>query len=138
MNTMSAMPGRRFYRDADRARLGGVCAGIAGYFGFNLKATRILAIIAFFMAMPITVVAYLAAVILIPAESGPYYDFAAEKEPRKKRKQRLREATVAAVDAPQHKEIVRRRCREIDERLIRLEKLVTSKRFQLEQELRRL
>lgn len=138
MNTMNAMPRRRFYRDADRARMGGVCAGIAGYFGCNLKAVRILAIIAFFMAMPFTVVAYLAVVILIPAESGRYDDFAAEKEPRKKRKERFREATVAAVTAPQHKEIVSRRCREIDERLIRLEKLVTSKRFQLEQELRRL
>ncbi|NNF40779.1 MAG: PspC domain-containing protein, partial [Woeseiaceae bacterium] len=48
---------RRLYRDADRAVLGGVCAGLAGYFGLNLKVTRLLAIIAFFMAMPFAVVA---------------------------------------------------------------------------------
>lgn len=138
MNTMSAMPGRRFCRDADRAKLGGVCAGIAGYFGFNLKAIRVLAIIAFFMAMPFTVIAYLAAVVLIPAESGKYGNRVAENEPRKNRRRRCRATSFAAEDTAQHKEAVKRRCREIDERLIRLEKLVTSKRFQLEQELRRL
>lgn len=138
MNAMSSAPGRHFCRDADRARLGGVCAGIAGYFGLNLKAIRILAIIAFFMAMPITVVAYLAAVILIPAESGRYDHLAVKKQPRKRCKRRPKVDRFTAEDTVQHKEIVRRRCGEIDERLIRLEKLVTSKRFQLEQELRRL
>ena len=67
MITISANSHGRFYRDADRAVLGGVCAGLAGYLGFNLKATRFLAIIAFFTAMPIAVVAYLAAVFLIPS-----------------------------------------------------------------------
>ena len=40
----------RFTRNADRAVLGGVCAGIADYFGFNLRVTRLLAIIASFSA----------------------------------------------------------------------------------------
>ncbi len=43
MMTMSAQPNRRFYRDRDNAWLGGVCAGLAGYLGFNLKVTRFLA-----------------------------------------------------------------------------------------------
>ena len=60
---------RRFYRDADRATLGGVCAGIADYFGFNLCVTRFLAVIAFLMAMPMVVVAYIAIVLLVPARS---------------------------------------------------------------------
>ena len=38
---------RAFYRSADRAVLGGVCAGLADYFGFNLRVLRFLAIIAF-------------------------------------------------------------------------------------------
>ena len=60
---------RRLYRDADRAVLGGVCAGLADYFGLNLKVTRFLAVIAFLTALPFAVISYLAAVCLIPAAS---------------------------------------------------------------------
>ncbi len=70
MTAFSETADRRLYRDADRAVLGGVCAGLAGHFGLNLKVTRLLAIIAFFMAMPFAVVAYLAVVFLVPAESS--------------------------------------------------------------------
>ena len=69
MSSYSEATTSRLYRDADRAMLGGVCAGLAGHFGFNLKVTRFLAFIAFLMAMPMAVLAYLAAVCLIPAES---------------------------------------------------------------------
>ena len=53
---------RAFYRSTDRAVLGGVCAGVADYFGFNLCVLRFLAIIAFVCAMPMAVIAYLAVV----------------------------------------------------------------------------
>ena len=69
MRTYSGTSTGGLYRDADRAMLGGVCAGLAGYFGLNLRVTRILAFIAFLMAMPIAVFSYLAAVFLLPAES---------------------------------------------------------------------
>jgi len=72
MSSYSQTAGSRLYRDADRAMLGGVCAGLAGYFGLNLKVTRFLAFIAFLMAMPMAVLAYLAAVVLIPSESRRY------------------------------------------------------------------
>lgn len=129
---------RRFYRDADRAVLGGVCAGLAGYLGFNLKATRCLAFIAFLMAMPIAVIGYLAAVFLIPASSGRVYDRATErafeKRERKRKKNEARRAPASSAIADE----VRQRYRSLDERLARLEKHVTSRRFQLEQEFRRL
>ena len=63
MSSYSETSDRRLYRDADRAVLGGVCAGLAGYFGLNLKVTRFLAFIAFLMAMPFAVIGYLAAVL---------------------------------------------------------------------------
>ena len=47
--------------------IAGVCAGLADYFGFNLKATRFLAVVSLLMAMPITLLAYFGAVFLIPA-----------------------------------------------------------------------
>ena len=61
---------RRFCRRTDRALLGGVCAGFADYFGFNLRVTRLLAVIAFVMAMPMAVITYLAIVFLVPADSS--------------------------------------------------------------------
>ncbi len=129
MSTLGATSERRFYRDADRAVLGGVCAGLAGYLGFNLKVTRFLAFIAFLMAMPIVVIGYLAAVFLIPSSSSRVYDRATERE---KEQARRTPSSPATADE------VRRRYQSLDKRLARLEKHVTSKRFQLEQELRRL
>lgn len=146
MITVNANPHGRFYRDADRAILGGVCAGLAGYLGFNLKVTRFLAIIACLMAMPIAVIVYLAAVFLIPSASRLNFDVDAEesiyrrRKSRKARKARKRHEEAESTVAPERllKADIDRRCQSIDERLVRLEKLVTSRRFQLEQELSRL
>ncbi|NQV87787.1 MAG: PspC domain-containing protein, partial [Woeseiaceae bacterium] len=120
-----------------RAILGGVCAGLAGYLGFNLRATRFLAFVAFLMAMPITVVGYLAAVFLIPSVSGKDYGVATERRNNRRRKSRQQKETPERP-GPSISDVINRRCRTLDERLARLEKHVTSKRFQLDQELSRL
>jgi len=146
MITINADSQRRLYRDADRAVLGGVCAGLAGYLGLNLKVTRFLMLIACLMAMPIAVIGYLAAVFLIPAASSLNYDVETEeyicrkRESRKARKYRKarEERAFAEASRPSVAADIDRRCRSIDERLVRLEKRVTSRRYQLEQELSRL
>jgi phage shock protein C len=146
MITVNASSDRRLYRDADRAVLGGVCAGLAGYLGFNLKVTRILAFIAFLMAMPIAVIGYLAAVFLIPSTSGLNNTVEIEevswrsRRSRKSRKTRKSRKDQEFAESARHSAAadIERRCRILDERLRRLEKLVTSRRFQLEQELSRL
>lgn len=118
---------RRFYRNADKAMLGGVCAGLADYFGFNLKVTRLLAFIAFLMAMPFSVLAYLAAVLLIPARSTKG---ALRGDPAFRQALRASPAQAASD--------VRRRFQALDRRLARLEKYVTSSRYQLDREFRQL
>ncbi|MDH3533137.1 MAG: PspC domain-containing protein [Gammaproteobacteria bacterium] len=118
---------RGFYRNADRALLGGVCAGLADYFGFNLRATRLLTFIAFLMAMPMTVLAYLAAVFLVPARSTRM-DKAADPDFR----QTLRSSPARAADD------VRRRFQALDRRLARMEKYITSSRYELDREFRQL
>jgi phage shock protein C len=139
MTAIHADTDRRFYRDRDRAILGGVCAGLADYLGFNLRVTRILAFIAFLMAMPIAIIIYLAAVFLIPSESRGVKDTAADRccYKRKRRKRKVEEQNIE----PQKSTIaddINHRCESLDERLKRLEKHVTSKRYQLDQELSRL
>ena len=150
MNSYSETSTQRLYRDADRAVLGGVCAGLAAYFGLNLKVTRFLAIVAFLMAMPITVIAYLAAVFLIPAESHRGYETVIEtrccwgtrrrrrsRRSRKSRESRAAREPTAVSTGPSVKD-VRERYQSLDKRLAELEKKVTSPRFQLEQEFRKL
>lgn len=144
MTTIGADSGRRFYRDGDRAVLGGVCAGLARHFGLNLKVTRLLTIVAFLAAMPFAVVGYLAAVFLFPSASSVDTGYRSERDSdwvfccrRKSRKPRESET----VDNPRpsgNAVEVSRRCKELDKRLVELEKHVTSKRFQIDQELSRL
>ena len=119
---------RKFYRSRDRAVCGGVCAGLADYFGFNLKMTRVLAVFAFFMAMPVTLIAYFGTVFLVPAAASgdrePDYDPEFRKALRSAPRQTLGD--------------VRRRFQSLDSRLARLERYVTSSRFNLDQEFKKL
>ena len=68
MSQYNSIPRRRFYRNREKALIGGVCAGLADYFGFNLRVTRILAFIAFLMAMPMTLIVYFGTVFLVPTD----------------------------------------------------------------------
>jgi len=129
----------RFTRDLDRAILGGVCAGFADHFGFNLRVTRLLLIIAFFVAMPITIIAYIAIVLLIPAESRGGAAAPRSKARRRCRKMSRKERRRAAEeDREQAKEAFDERCRSLNERLATVEKYVTSSRYSLDREFRNL
>ncbi len=128
MSNYNSIPRRKFYRNRDRAMVAGVCAGLADYFGFNLKVTRILAVISLFMATLVTLVAYFGMVLLVPAapKTGgePQFDPEFRKAVRSSPRQTLGD--------------VRRRFQSLDSRLARLERYVTSPRFNLDQEFRRL
>jgi phage shock protein C len=120
----ASIPNRRFYRSADNAMLGGVCGGLSEYFGFCLKFIRILAVIGFLMNPPLAALAYLAVVFLVPARSmnavKPEVDVAFRKAVRSSPAQTMSD--------------VRRRFGSLDRRLARLEKYVTSSRYQLDRE----
>lgn len=147
MSATESYARRGFYRDADRAVLGGVCAGIAGYLGFNLRVLRILAIIAFIVALPMTIVAYLAAVLLIPSRSGLYFERVvvtergkpSRRERRRERREAKREARREREAAPrQAAREIREKCQTLDQRIADLEKHITSSRYQLDREIRNL
>jgi len=119
---------RRFYRSTDRAVIGGVCAGLADYFGFKLKVIRILAVCALLVAMPATLIAYFGTVFLVA--SRPAMNSASEYDPGFR--QALRSDPVQTLSD------VRRKYQGIDSRLARLERFVTSPRYNLEQEFKHL
>ena len=116
---------RSFRRNADRAMLGGVCAGLADYFGLNLRVTRVLTAIAFF-AMPITILAYIGTLILVPAESSKRQQSAADVAFRKS----VRSSPTQTMRD------VKGKFQALDRRLARLEKYVTSSRYQLDREIK--
>lgn len=128
MKNYGSISRRKFYRSRNRAVLGGVCAGMADYFGFNLKMTRVLAVVSLFMAMPVTLIAYFGTVFLVPvAPDGgrqPNYDPEFRKAVRSSPRQTLSD--------------VRRRFQSLDSRMARLERYVTSSRFNLDQEFKKL
>ena len=129
----------RFTRDSDRALLGGVCAGFAEHFGVNLRVTRLLLVIAFFVAMPLTVIAYVAIVLLIPATSHGYQSGPKRETRRKRRRMSRRERRQAEEEARREaSDAFAQRCRSLDERLAQIEKYVTSPRYTLDREFRNL
>ena len=128
MNSYETVDSRRFYRSADKRVLGGVCGGLAEYFGFNLKVTRLLAVIALFMAPPFAIVSYLATVVLVPVAPQPRRERQYDAEFRRS----MRSSPAQAMSD------VRRRFQALDRRLARLEKYVTSSRYSLDQEFRNL
>ena len=127
MSTFETVRPRSFYRRADNAMLGGVCAGLASYFGFNLRVTRILAVIAFFVAMPMAVIVYLAVVFLVPARVIGQEERGRSKNWRARR-----------VSPEQMASELRSKTQSLDRRLARLEKYITSSRYELDEEFRNL
>lgn len=146
MSMTETYSSRGFYRSSDRALLGGVCAGMAEFFGFNLRVLRFLAIIAFIFAMPVAVIAYLAAVFLIPARSGTSYgrterpraEKVCRRERRRARKKARREAGRQEAGPSEAALKVREQCQSLDKRIADLEKHITSSRYQLDREIRNL
>lgn len=150
MTAFATTHDRRFVRNGDRAFIGGVCAGIADYFGFRLFAVRAIFVVALFVAFPFTVLTYLAIVLLVPAESSRY-EYVIERKVRCRRRrmtrrerraareeEQIRRAEASAEKKAARAEAVRERYRSLDERLARIEKYVTSSRYDLDREFRNL
>lgn len=115
----------RLYRSADRGLIAGVCAGLAEYFGVDVTLTRVLvAVGAFFF--PILIVAYVVLALLLPKRSS--MDAGGDDRDTELRRH-VRAEPHATLDS------VRHRFRDLDRRLQRLEKHVTSGRYRLDREL---
>ncbi|KPK60918.1 MAG: hypothetical protein AMJ59_04210 [Gammaproteobacteria bacterium SG8_31] len=103
----------------------GVCAGVADFFGFDVTATRVLTVILQFL-FPATFLVYLVMCILVPAKPGEIYRDEKEEQFWKS----VRTSPVATVASVRHK------LREVDSRLQKMERYVTSPGFNLDKEFR--
>jgi phage shock protein PspC (stress-responsive transcriptional regulator) len=64
--TGSQTPHKRLVRSQDNRWLGGVCGGLAEYFGVDANLIRLLVVIGTIFGMGTLLVAYIAAWILMP------------------------------------------------------------------------
>ena len=118
----------KLYRNPRRGMIFGVCAGIAEYFGFDVNVTRIIVVVGTFFALPFFCAAYILLGLLLPVRS---YDNLM-RDPGDPLERQVRSSphdTLASV---------RYRFRDLDVRLQRLEKYVTSNRYKLDREFRKL
>lgn len=119
----------RLFRDKENAMLAGVGAGIADYFGFNRKGTRvaIFLLCCFPPFAPFVFISYIILAIVLPVKPTDLYE-------TKEQANFWRGVSNAPADvfgALSH------RFRELNHRLESMEAFVTSKEFEIDRELGR-
>ena len=117
---------QRFYRDPRHGKVMGVCAGLADYFGWNVRFVRILAIIALLWFNVLTLIAYFALGFMLPIKPDTLYDWDTDEE-------YWRSVRRSASDTFRD---VRHRFRELDMKLQHIEGYVTSSRYDLDRQFR--
>lgn len=118
----------RLLRDTENSVVFGVCAGLADYFGFDIKLTRACVVIGGFFFFPTVPIIYVILGLLLDEKS----DAPREKERRREDPELRRRIRSEPHDTLRS---VRYRFRELDRRMQRLEKYVTSKKFNLQREI---
>jgi phage shock protein C len=113
----------RFYRDQDAGKLGGVCAGLAEYFGFDLALTRVLTVVAMFF-FPSLLLVYFGLWFLMPTKPRQLYSSEDDQD-------FWRGVRVSPAETLSQ---VRHRFRTADAKLQRMERYVTSRNFTLDRE----
>jgi phage shock protein C len=112
----------KLYRNKAEGMIAGVCAGFADYFGFDLGMTRVVVAIGAFIFPTLILVYFVLALVLKPSPGRPI------GEPEDVLGRRVRAEPHSTLNN------VRHRFRDLDGRLQRLEKYVTSERFRLDRE----
>ncbi len=115
----------RLYRDRQNAKLAGVCAGVGEYFDLSVCGVRWVTAIATLFA-PFTIVIYFAMAIFLPTKPQELYKDVHDEQFWRQ----VRSSPAGTFSEVKHT------FREMEAKLQRLERYVTSSRFKLDQEFR--
>ena len=118
----------RLYRIPSSGKVFGVCAGLADYFGFDVTVTRVIVVLGAVFSAPLVMVAYVVLGFLLPVRD---YEGGGRGVPDPVQRQ-VRSNPHSSLSG------VRYRFRDLDVRLQRLEKYVTSSRYKLDREFQQL
>jgi len=132
-------------RDPWHGKVSGVCAGLAGYYGLNLKLIRIGLIVALFINPLLTIAAYAAATFLLqplpePPGFGGQSEMNAGTSAQNGSGSRTAEAKPAEDELPPELRFaaLKDKFRELEERTGDIEGLVTSKEFHLRRDFKKM
>lgn len=117
-------------RDPARGKVSGVCAGIAGYYGLNLKLIRVAMIIAAFINPFLTIGGYALATFLLQPLPEPQPD-GGRSEMNAGSSARRAKAAEEELPPELRFAALKDKFRELEERTGGIETLVTSKEFHL-------
>jgi phage shock protein C len=118
--------GRKLYLDKERAKIAGVCAGIADFLDWDLKIVRVAWVIATIMWAPVMITAYVVMAWLVDPKPAPGFAASGGTGP-----------WPTDPSAPRRRFVdVRDRFDRLERRLRSLETVVTSREFQIDRELK--
>ena len=149
---------KELHRDPKNARIAGVCAGVAEYFGLETWLVRILTVTGFFLlAGPFMLVAYVAAWFILDKKPGTSQTFGKHAVRAHEQGTRFKGKGWHNSDAVEDKKVevktqvwqagepprqayydIRQKFKGIERRLRNVETYVTSSEFQLNREINRL
>ncbi len=126
---------KTLYRDPVNGKIGGVCAGVADYFGMEVWLVRILTVTAFLIGLGFfVIVAYIAAMLILekmpPEEAQKTYH---NKEHQVKQKPWQQGKSASKLLADIDEEI-----KEMERGVAKMEAYVTSKEFELNRQFKKL
>ena len=137
----------RLYRDPENQRIGGVCAGLARYLGFETWAVRLAAVTGLIFLPGVVLPAYLIAYFIMDTPDQDLDEPSSGKRKRGKRRRRERDAgmqrgTAPVGNEPPRKFNARHSLRyagadltQAELRLRRIESFITSDQYELQKEL---
>ena len=116
----------RLYRDPEHGVVGGVCAGIAGYFGVQPILVRLAMVIGLFFFAPPVILGYVIAVLALPVKPRQLYSNPDE------------EAFWRGVSIKPDRTLagLTQRFRDFEKRVAGVEAYVASKEFELNRAIR--
>lgn len=141
---MMFTPGRtplfdRLYRSSSRGKIAGVCAGLADYLNIQPFVIRLGVAFAFFVAMPVTLVAYIAAAAILPARPDPVQPPGTGHPGQTVWGQNPWAPPAAHAETPaQTLQGLRDRLRTAEKRVVNLEAYVATTEFELNRAIRNL
>ncbi len=116
----------RLYRNRDDRILCGVCSGIADYLGLDRRTVRVVTLIAAVPFTPFVITGYIILCLILPAKPRDLY--ASTEEETFWRKTTIEPKNTFGE--------IRHRFRELELRLQRMEAYLTSKRYEIDRELK--
>ena len=127
-------------RDPWHGKVSGVCAGLAGYYGLNLKLIRIGLIVALFINPLLTIGGYALAAFLMPVLSEtPQYGGRSEDNAGSSARSRTAEQAAEEELPPELRfAALKDKFRDLETRTADLEATVTSPEFRLRRDFRKM